>query len=49
MVVWHWQAFAKKNGLRELEHCTLPRTGALEIALQVVKYGERLKGRPQVA
>ena len=29
------QAFAKKNGLRELEHCTLPRTGALEIALQV--------------
>ena len=30
------QAFAQKNGLRELEHVTLPRTGALEVALNVL-------------
>jgi len=30
------QAFAKKNDLRDLEYCTLPRTGALEVALKVL-------------
>ena len=28
--------FAKKNGLRDLEYVTLPRTGALEVALKVL-------------
>ena len=28
--------FAKKNDLPNLEYCTLPRTGALEIALEVL-------------
>lgn len=30
------KAFAKKNGLRDLEYVTLPRTGALEVALKVL-------------
>ena len=29
-------SFAKKNDLRDLEYCTLPRTGALEVALKVL-------------
>ena len=28
--------FAEKNGLPLLEYCTLPRTGALEIIMQVI-------------
>ncbi|TRY71726.1 hypothetical protein TCAL_00288, partial [Tigriopus californicus] len=30
------QAFAKKNDLPHLNHCTLPRTGALEVVLDVL-------------
>ena len=33
--------FAKKNDLPMLEHCTLPRTGALEIILEVL--GDKTK------
>lgn len=35
------QKFAKKNDLPMLEHCTLPRTGALEIILEVL--GDKTK------
>lgn len=30
------QAFARKNDLPHLDHCTLPRTGALEVVLDVL-------------